>query len=141
MCGTSELAWSWLGPGSDLAGWRDLSKTWRLGPVQMAFLVHTVVHVLCRLVDTNRGSPDPRQGTNEVEMVQITQVCTERGLGLHDNLVGLAEFIEVIDVQGAHLGLQGHKYLIERHPEVLRLNTVYIDKILRHIGAVELHRS
>ena len=69
-------------------------------------------------------------------MVQVTQVRTERGLGLHDDFVGLAEFIEVIDIQGAHLGLQGHKYLIERNPEVLRLNTVYIDEVLRHISAV-----
>ena len=54
--------------------WRDLSKTWRLGPVQVASLVHTVVHVFCRLVDSNRGSPDPIQGTTGVEMVQISPI-------------------------------------------------------------------
>lgn len=56
-------------------------------------------------------------------------------VGLHVNLPGSVEFVEIVDVVAAQICLQGREHLIERHAHGLALCAVNVDVELRRVGA------
>jgi len=74
-------------------------------------------------------------------VIEVGQVCPVGCRCLHHHMIGLAKLVEIVDVQGAHLRLQGNENFIQRDAQVLRLQTIYVNEVLRNIRPVRAEHT
>ena len=79
-------------------------------------------------------------GVADVNLVDVVDIVAKRRLGLHVDLPGAAEHVEVVHVKAPQRRLKGVEYVGDLHSEHLRLVAVDVEVDLRRvcgIGAVD----
>ena len=103
-----------------------------------------VVHVVAADVDRPADRLDAKDRTQghhlaarvaHLEQLDLFGIAAEGAAGLADHLPGAAEAVEVVDVEGAEIDLQGVEDLVRIDAHGLALVAVEVHKQLRRVGA------
>ena len=70
-----------------------------------------------------------------MELVDILRGHAEGGVGLEEDAEGAAKEVEIVDVEGPQVGLEGEEEVGQAHPQGLGLLAVDVEKDLRRLGA------
>ena len=79
-------------------------------------------------------------GGPRLQLPDLRFVLAERRVGLGEDLIGMVQIVEIVDVARPQIGLQGVEHRAVRHAEILGLDPVYIGEDPRGLG-VEGHEG